>query len=170
MLDTPRWLKIARVVCLFGLPVMMINCLNDWTQDLDRWEQSFPTALLLVACTHLTLRAPYKKWSHWEAPFVLVSVLLAASGAFLFRPEGEAFQIGFQIFLGLFAFLAVMYGFFCTAIPSDHALRKTVIVPTKKVAHFGIVGFDIGLVLCPFAFAYYLVKALTKGDARSHGR
>lgn len=162
MIPTPTWLKVARVFCLIGLPAMAVNVWMDWTQATGKLEQTLPTASILLACTHLVFRAPYKRWSHWEIPLVSFSLGAVSVGAFLFKPEDEEHILGFQLFLATFAFLATAYGFFCTAVKHNHRFREQVIEPTKKVARFGIIGFDIGLVCCPFAFVFFLIRALAR--------
>lgn len=141
---------------------MLINIWVTWNEGLEEFEMMWPTTCILVALTHLAFRAPFKVWRWWETPFVALSTGLLGVGAFNFVPEEEEFVFAFQAFLALFAILALLYGFFCTAIPQEHPLREAVIAPTKKVSSFGIVGADFGLVACPFAFVFFLVKYYLK--------
>ena len=137
---------------------MAFNCWYTWNEGREEFVEMFPVSLVLLGCTHLTWRAPYKRWTLWETPLVLLSVALTSTGAFLFTPEGEERQFAFQAFLAVFAALALSYGFFCTAIKVAHPARKAVIEPTKRVSRFGVIGADIGLVAAPFAFLYYLLR------------
>jgi hypothetical protein len=160
--DCPRWIKVLRRLSLVFVPIMLFNCWNYWQAGLEEFAQVLPCSLVLVACTHLLWRAPYKKWTLWEVPFVVFSVALAGIGAFLFKPDDEEWVLGFQLLVATFAVLAVSYGFFCTGVEKEHPLREGVIEPTKRFSRIGIVGFDFGMVFSPFAFVYYLGKYYIK--------
>lgn len=154
---TPTWLKVLRAFLLFCAPVMVLNCWLAWQEEAEQLAEIAPVTAVLFASTHLVLRAPYRKWRHWEWPLVGFSVGLAGLSAFHFVPKKEEFQFGFQLFLAVFIALALSYGFFCTAVPKEHMLRQTVIAPTKRVAEFGL-GLNLGLVAAPFCFIFFLVK------------
>ena len=162
---SPWWLKVAKGFFLLAVPVMVFQPIQMWQDQAPEFQEVFPTSLITLPLAHLVFRSPYTKLRAWEFPLVLVSICSATAGAFLFTPDGEERQPGFQIFLAAFAALAVSYGFFCSAVTRDSVLRTEVIEPTKTVSRIGLIGFDIGLVLAPFAFLYYLLKH-TLGSSR----
>lgn len=163
----PRWLTIARWLALAGLPVMLFNCWYTYSQGQDEFGQILATTLVLVGCTHLAWRAPYRVWRRWEWPLVLLSIGSAATGAYLFTPDEEERELAFQAFFGLYVGLAMAYGFFCTTTAHDDPKRKHIIEPSKRVAGIGIAGFDIGLVLCPFAFVFHWLRYRVRSPQRS---
>ena len=136
---------------------MVFNCWLAWQEDANELAELAPVTAVLFACTHLVLRAPYRKWSIWEWPLVTFSVGVAGFAAFHFVPEDREHDFGFQLFFATFIALALSYGFFCTAISENDILREKVIEPTKRVSQFGL-GINLGLVLAPFAFVFYLMK------------
>lgn len=160
VMPTPKWIKVLRGLAVGGLFVLALNCWVAVREGRPEIAHLVPTTMLLAACAHLLFRAPYRTWKSYDWPLALVSVALAAGGGFLFTPEGEERELAFQVFLGVFAGLAVTYGFFCTALDSRHHWRDEVVEPTKRVARFGLIGYDLGLVLAPFAFAAFLGRSL----------
>lgn len=167
----PRWIKVLRVITLAGLPIMLFNCRQAWQDERPEFDELVATTLILAACAHLLLRAPFRRWRGWEWPLTASSVALASAGGFLFTPAEEERILGLQIFIGAFAGLAVTYGFFCTAVPAGHELRGAVIEPTKRFSKIGVVGFDFGLVGAPFAFVFFLIRYFRrKGVSRNAGQ
>jgi len=155
---SPWWLKLTKAFFILALPIMLFLPYKMWQEQAPEFKEVFPTALLTLAIAHLVFRSPYTRVRAWEIPVLITSICSAVMGAFLFTPDGEERQVVFQIFLAVFAALAVGYGFFCSAVTQDSVLRERVIKPTKKVSQFGVIGFDIGLVAAPFAFVFYLLR------------
>ena len=141
-----------------AVPVMVFLPILMWQDRAPEFQEVFPTSLITLPLAHLVFRSPYTKVRTWEFPLLILSICSTATGAFLFTPNGEERQLGFQVFLAAFATLAVSYGFFCSAVTHDSPLRAEVIEPTKTVSRVGLIGFDIGLVLAPFAFLFYLMR------------
>lgn len=112
---------------------------------------------MTVTATYLAFRWPYRVWSIWEAPLVVLAVGLAAFGGLTFRPYNEPAQMAFQIFFAGFIGLAFAFGFFCTAVPDDSPLQAAIIQPTKRFSSFGLPGLDIGMVFAPFVFFVLLI-------------
>lgn len=163
MPETPRWLKVLKVFFLLCVPMVLLAAANFYSEGEPEFDEMFPVSMIVLGISHLVYRAPYTRWTWWEFPFTVLSLGLVTAGAFLFTPEGEERLIPFQCFIAVFAFLALSYGLFCSSVKHNSPLRKSIIEPTKKVSHFGIIGFDIGMVLAPFAFLFLLVKHLRTG-------
>lgn len=157
-LPTPWWLKCTKAFFALAVPAMLFLPYQMWQEQAPELQEVFPTALITLSVAHLVFRSPYTRVRAWELPILIGSVCLAMVGAFLFTPDGQDRVVGFQAFLAAFAGLALSYGFFCSAVVQDSPLRQRVIEPTKRVSRIGIVGFDIGLVAAPFAFAFYLLR------------
>ncbi len=168
---TPRWVAWLRIfVVLIGLPSLVLSSYVAHQEGRKEAAELIATTLVVLACSHLLLRAPLRRLTFWEAPVVAVSVALACVGGFLFCPSEQERQWGFQVFLGVFAGLATAYGFFCTTVPPDHPLRSSVIEPTKRVSKLGLLGCDIGLVAAPFAFVTFLFRHAYRARKTVSGR
>lgn len=150
-----RW-RFLKAFMILGCVATVACC---FAPDLAQ-EETYPTAMLTLAVTHLVLRSPYRPLRLREVPLMLASLALAGLGAFYFRPEDEG--LGFQVFVSLFAIAALGYGFFCSAVASDSALRSEVIAPTRRVSRLGLPGLDLGLVLAPFFFPYFWLRYLLR--------
>lgn len=140
--------------------VMFLNLGLAFHEAPERLPELGPVTLMVLSLTHLVTRVPFKRYRHRELPLIVLSVAMAFAGGLLFRPYEEVPDEGwgFQLFFASFFGLAVLYGFFCTAVPEEHCLRREVIEPVKTCSHIGLPGLDIGLVLAPFLFPYFLVR------------
>lgn len=61
-------------------------------------------------------------------------------------------------FLAAYCGLALIYGYFCCAVPEPYHLREEVILPVKKFSKIGLPGFDLGIALAPFVFPLMLAR------------
>jgi hypothetical protein len=156
-----------RAFALIGVFALAFNSYQAWNgiKGSPPLDEVAPAGLVTLSVAHLLFRLPYRRWSKWEAPLVLVSIGLAAFGALTFRPYDQPPEFGFQLFFAAFVGLAVSYGFFCSAVPKHSPLHAAIIEPTKKFSSFGLPGLDIGLVFAPFVFLALLLGYAFRGSS-----
>lgn len=141
---------------VFACVVMLLNLGIAHSEESALFYEMAPVTAMVFALTYLVFRTPFREYRHWELPFMVTAVALAFLGGLHFQPEGPGESWAFRIFFASFLGLAVSYGIFCTAVPSEHPLRAEVIEKTKSFSHIGLPGLDIGLVFAPFVFPVFL--------------
>ena len=141
-----------------GFPALLFASWQAYQNGEPPLEEVGPVTLVLMGVTHLLWRVPYTRFRPWEIPLLAFSVGLAWSGGFLFTPSHDERSTAFSVFFATYLALALSYGHFCASTAKDSPWRRGVIEPLKKVFAFGIPGFDIGMVLAPFAFPLFLLR------------
>lgn len=123
-----------RLVFLFATLILALP-LPDAPRD-----ETGPVAVICGVVTYILFRAPRRRITVWEAPFVLAAIWAAGYAAYCFEPIA---------FLAVYTVLAVTFGFAATAVGKKR--REQTIWPAWRTFHIELVG----PILPPFAFVYY---------------